>query len=269
MEVLKAEFVRGFIRMASDSWDQGWHERNGGNLSYRIKPEEVEPLFDKFCFGEWQPIGVSVPGIAEEYFLITAAGSFFRNISLYPEECFGIIQVDREGSSYRVCWGFANGGCPTSELPMHLMSHEVKKASTGGKNRVIHHAHPANIIALTFLLPLDSETFTRELWQMISECAMVFPEGVGVLPWMVPGSLEIAVASAELMKRKDAVIWAHHGIFCSGETFDLAFGLMHTIEKAAEILIKVLSVSPQKLNTITDENLKSLASAYGLELIEA
>ena len=35
MRFLDAEFVQGFIRMANDGWEQGWHERNGGNLSYR------------------------------------------------------------------------------------------------------------------------------------------------------------------------------------------------------------------------------------------
>ena len=44
MKFLDAEFVQGFIRMADDGWQQGWHERNGGNLSYRVKPEEVELL---------------------------------------------------------------------------------------------------------------------------------------------------------------------------------------------------------------------------------
>ena len=41
MKFLEAEFVQGFIRMAKDGWEQGWHERNGGNLSYRVKEEEV------------------------------------------------------------------------------------------------------------------------------------------------------------------------------------------------------------------------------------
>ena len=27
--------VKGFIRMCNDGWLQGWHERNGGNLTYR------------------------------------------------------------------------------------------------------------------------------------------------------------------------------------------------------------------------------------------
>ena len=42
MNFLDAEFVQEFIRMANDGWEQGWHERNGGNLSYRVKPEEVD-----------------------------------------------------------------------------------------------------------------------------------------------------------------------------------------------------------------------------------
>ena len=48
MKVLDAEFVQGFIRLCSDGWEQGWHERNGGNLSYRIKDEEVESVKENF-----------------------------------------------------------------------------------------------------------------------------------------------------------------------------------------------------------------------------
>ena len=48
MKFLDAEFVKGFIRMANDGWEQGWHERNGGNLSYRVKPEEVEEVKENF-----------------------------------------------------------------------------------------------------------------------------------------------------------------------------------------------------------------------------
>ena len=39
--------VRGFIRMCTDGWEQGWHERNGGNLTYRMKPEEVPPVLHR------------------------------------------------------------------------------------------------------------------------------------------------------------------------------------------------------------------------------
>ena len=44
MKILESKFVQGFIKMANDGYLQGWHERNGGNLSYRLKPEEVEMI---------------------------------------------------------------------------------------------------------------------------------------------------------------------------------------------------------------------------------
>ena len=44
MVVTNAEFIQGFIRLTDDAFKKGWHERNGGNLSYRIKPEEIEEI---------------------------------------------------------------------------------------------------------------------------------------------------------------------------------------------------------------------------------
>ena len=46
MVVTNAEFIQGFIRLTDDAFKKGWHERNGGNLSYRIKPEEIEGYND-------------------------------------------------------------------------------------------------------------------------------------------------------------------------------------------------------------------------------
>lgn len=269
MEILQVPFVQGFIRMCQDGWEQNWHERNGGNLSYRIKPEEVEAVRPFFGAEQpWQPIDTSVPGLAGEYFMVTGSGKFFRNASIDPADTTCILEVDEAGEQYRIWWGLENGGRPTSELPSHLMNHEVKKAVSGGKHRVIYHAHPANTIALTFVLPLEDEVFTRELWEMATECPVVFPDGIGVVDWMVPGGRAIAVETSRLMKEYDVAIWAHHGMFCSGETFDLTFGLMHTVEKAAEILVKVLSMAPQKRQTITPQNFRDLAVDFHVTLPE-
>lgn len=269
MKVLEAGFVQGFIRMANDGWLQGWHERNGGNLTYRIKKEEVESVAEELNKdGEWKEIGTSVPNLAGEYFLVTGSGKYFRNVILDPEDSTAIIEIDDKGENYRICWGLVNGGRPTSELPSHLMNHEVKMLASGGKHRVIYHAHTTNVIALTFVLPLTDEVFTRELWEMATECPVVFPDGIGVVGWMVPGGRDIAVATSELMKKYDVAIWAHHGMFCSGEDFDLTFGLMHTVEKSAEILVKMLSMRPDKLQTITPQNFRDLAKDFKVNLPE-
>lgn len=269
MSILDVKFVQGFIRMCNDGWEQGWHERNGGNLSYRMKDEDVAAVKSFLSEDkEWNDIGTSVPSLAGEYFMVTGSGKYFRNIIIDPEDSICIIKIDDKGEKYQIQWGLVNGGRPTSELPSHLMNHEVKKAATNGAHRVIYHAHTTNVIALTFVLPLDDKVFTRELWEMATECPVVFPSGIGVVGWMVPGGRDIAVATSELMKKYDVAIWAHHGMFASGEDFDLTFGLMHTVEKSAEILVKMLSMTNQKRQTITPDNFRDLAKDFKVTLPE-
>lgn len=267
MRFLEAEFVKGFIRMANDGWEQGWHERNGGNLSYRVKSEEVEQVKENFTAGEWKEIGTVVPNLAGEYFLVTGSGKYFRNVMSDPADSICMIELDDKGENYRIVWGLINGGRPTSELPSHLMNLEVKKL-IDPEYRVVYHAHTTNIIALTFVLPLSDKVFTRHLWEMATECPVVFPDGVGVVPWMVPGGRDIALATSKLMQKYDLAIWAHHGMFAAGKDFDLTFGLMHTAEKSAEILVKVLSIRPDKLQTITAENFRDLAKDFNVSLPE-
>ncbi|MCR4695614.1 MAG: rhamnulose-1-phosphate aldolase [Pseudobutyrivibrio sp.] len=268
MKVLETEFAIGFIRMATDGWNQGWHERNGGNLSYRIKKEEIDQVNEELNPGKWQAIGTEVKDLSGEYFLVTGSGKYFRNLEINPEDSMGIVEIDETGTNYRICWGLVNGGRPTSELPTHLMNHQVKKQTKGDDMRVIYHCHPANVIALTFVLPLKDQVFTRELWEMATECPVVFPDGIGVVPWMVPGGREIGEKTSELMKKYDVAIWAHHGMFVAGENFDMAFGLMHTVEKSAEILVKVMSMSKEKLQTIKPDEFRDLAREFKVTLPE-
>lgn len=268
MSILDAEFVQGFIRLTDDAYQQGWHERNGGNLSYRMKPEEAEEVKPYFSYDKpFAPIGAVVPNLAGEYFMVTGSGKYFRNVILAPQDNAAIIEIDGKGENYRIVWGLEKGGRPTSELPSHLMNHSVKKDITKGAHRVILHSHTTNLIALTFVLPLEDRVFTRELWEMATECPVVFPDGVGVVGWMVPGGHDIAVATSELMKKYDIAVWAHHGTFCSGADFDLTFGLMHTVEKSAEILVKVLSMGGKK-QTITSQDFRDLAADFHVTLPE-
>lgn len=269
MKVHQADFFKKFVQLADDGYKLGWHERNGGNLSYRMTVDEVESIKEDISFKEdWLQIGTSVPELAGEFFVVTGSGKYFRNIINSPDENCGIIEIDITGSQYRVVWGLLNESRPTSELPSHLMNHEVKKRNTFGRNRIIYHAHTTNIIALTFVLPLDNKVFTRYLWEMATECPVVFPEGVGVVPWMVPGGRDIGVESSLLMEKHNVVIWAHHGTFCAGDSFDDAFGLMHTVEKSAEILIKVFSSQKPMIQTITPQNFRDLGRDFNVSIDE-
>ena len=271
MSILDIEIIQAYIRTCNDGWLQGWHERNGGNLTYRMKPEEVEacrPWLNSEP-GPWVDMGVTGANLAGEYFITTGSGRFFRNVILDPGHNIGIVEINDRGDAWRIVWGLTEGGRPTSEFPTHFMNHSVRTAATDGACRVIYHAHTPNLIAMTYTLPLTDKAFTKALWQSATECPVVFPGGVGVVPWMVPGGSEIAMATSELMKKYDAAVWAHHGTFCSGPDFDITFGLMHTIEKAAEIYNLVMSSSQGRVRqTITDDNLRAIAREFGVTLRE-
>lgn len=264
------EAVRGYIRMCNDGWLQGWHERNGGNLTYRLRPEEVEacrPYLNTMP-GGWVSLGVKADNLRGEFFLATGSGKYLRNVLEAAQDNICLVEINEAGDSYRIVWGLEKGGRPTSEFPSHFLNHSVRKAATGGANRVIYHAHTPAVIALTYVLPLTARDFTRALWQSATECPVVFPGGVGVVPWMVPGGADIARATSELMREYDAAVWAHHGLFVSGPDFDTAFGLMHTIEKAADIYVRVLSMGKGIRQTITDDDLRAIAREFGVTLRE-
>ena len=272
--VERQPFMMGFIRMCSDGRLQGWHERNGGNATYRMTDAEVDSCRSFFYDSpsSWVRMGVAARNLRGTFFVTTGAGRYLRNIELDPAYNVGIVQINNAGDSWRVVWGLRDGGMPTSEFTSHFMNHSARIAATNGTSRVLYHAHPENVIALTKVMPLDARTITRALWKAITECIVVFPTGVGVVKCMVPGSLELARASSELMITYDAVIWAQHGLFCSGPDFDTTFGLMHTIEKAAEVYRLAYTMngcSPDFANTITDNDLRAIARTYNLPVNES
>lgn len=267
MSIFDTKVMQGYIRLGDDGWKQGWHERNGGNLTYRMRPEEVEdcrPYF--YDNGEWISLGMTVENLGGEYFMTTGTGKFFQNLAISPELAIGIAEINEAGDAYRLVWGLNDGkDRPTCEFPSHLLNHSVKKA-VDPEYRVIYHSHPIGVIALTFILPLEAKTITRALWSTMTECPIIFPHGVAVVPWMMPGSMEVARVTSEYMKEYDVALWAHHGIFCAGTNFDNTFGLMHTVEKSAQIYLNILHTGKPILQTISDENLLAIERDFNIKL---
>lgn len=268
--ILGLACVRGFMQLAQDSVDKGWHEMNGGNISYRLTEDEVKTVV-KACpkpLTDWIDIGGSVPKLAGQFFIVTGTMRFIRNVVRNPEHAFGIVELDSTGTRYRIRWGLAEGGRPTSEFAPHLRCHEIRMEKSGGANRVIYHCHPPAVIALTFILPLTDKAFTRALWSAMTECPIIFPEGVGVVKWMVPGKDDIARATQKLMATYRCAIWAHHGVFCAGATYDQAFGLMETLVKSADIALRVMSSGRKVRQTITSSDIRKIARDFKLTLNE-
>ena len=250
-------FLNDVVEIVNLLYGKGWDERNGGNISYLLDKQDVKEIKDK---GENREIeyDFDLSELRGKYFIISATGKYFRNAVKNPSDVLGAFKVI-SNNRIKIIWGFENGGRPTSELPTHLKCH-IERLKKDANHRLVIHCHPTNLIAMTHVHPLDELKFTETLWKMQTESIVVFPEGVGVLPWMICGGNEIGVATSNKIKEYKSVVWDKHGIFCTGNSLDEVFGLIETIEKAAEIYI--MTRPYELLNPITNEELISLAREF-------
>ena len=261
-DILTAPFMTEMIRTAANMYAHGWDERNGGNISLLLDEEQIADYVDTSAVIRTIPTGFKAPELDGKYFLVTGTGKYFKNVQYAPEVNLGLVRITDGGENAELLWGFEDGGKFTSEFPAHMMSH-VARLKVNPANRVVMHCHPANLLAMTFVHSLNERDFTRTLWQMCTECIVVFPEGVNVLPWMLCGTNEIGEATAEKMLTARLVVWSQHGIYGAGQDLDETFGLIETAEKAAEIYMKIAHLP--LVTTITDEQLHLMEERFGVK----
>ena len=260
--ILNANYVQEMIEVTTNLYRLGWDERNGGNISYLLEENEVLPFLNPTEVIREIPMIFDAASLAGKYFIVTGSGKYFKNVQANPAENLGIIRVKEDGKALQLLWGLENGAVPTSELPSHFMSH-MARLEVDPENRIIMHNHATHLLAMSFTHDLDEKAFTRTLWQMCTECLVVFPEGVSILPWIVPGTTEIGEATAAKMKETRLVLWPQHGIYGAGKDMDEVFGLIETAEKAAEVYTYVCAQGGIN-QTISDENLRLLADSFGV-----
>ena len=261
-DILQAPFVKEMRAVTANMYRLGWDERNGGNISYLLDEAEVGQYLDLSHVLREIPTGFSAKPLVGKIFIVTGTGKYFKNVDGDPETNLGIFRIKEGGETAQLLWGYKDGGKFTSELPAHLMSH-MARLSVDPANRVVMHSHPTNLLAMNYVHELDEAKFTHTLWEMCTECIVVFPDGVGVLPWMLCGTNEIGEATAQKMKEFRLVVWGMHGIYGAGKTMDETFGLIETVEKAAQIYM--LTCNRPRVNTIRDEEMVRLAEFFGVK----
>ena len=261
-DILTAPFMVEMVRTITNMYNHGWDERNGGNVSWMLEEADVAEYVEVNNVLRVIPTGFSAPELAGRYFIVTGTGKYFKNVQYDPARNMGLFRIAADGENAELLWGYSDGGQFTSELPAHLMSH-VSRLKVNPANRVVMHCHPANLLAMTYVHTLDEKEFTRTLWQMCTECIVVFPDGVNVLPWMLCGTNEIGEATAEKMQTARLVVWAQHGIYGAGVDLDETFGLIETAEKGAEIYMKIAHLP--LVNTITDEQMHQLEKRFNIK----
>lgn len=139
-EIDKIAEVAGYL------WQNGWAERNGGNITVNITQWVNDRLRQLPAIGPVTPIGATLPSLHGCYFFCKGTGKRMRDLARQPMENGSIIRILDDCSSYVIVAD--NIVKPTSELPSHLAVHNRLIEQQSPYKATIH-THPIEIVALS------------------------------------------------------------------------------------------------------------------------
>ncbi|MDE5571071.1 MAG: rhamnulose-1-phosphate aldolase, partial [Prevotella sp.] len=176
-------------------WQKGWAERNGGNITVNVTEFMDDECKAMKAIAPVKEIGMVLPQLKGKYFYCKGTGKRMRDLAKEPMQNGSIIRICDDCASYEVIAD--EPVVPTSELPTHLALQNYL-LETGSCYKATLHTHPIELVAMSHIQRfLKGEEMTRVLWSMIPETLAFAPLGIGIVPYALPSSVELAKATLE------------------------------------------------------------------------
>lgn len=258
---LKAEIDK-VAEVAGYLWTKGWAERNGGNITVNITQWVDDAMRALPAISEPRPIGTVLPRLAGCWFYCKGTQKRMRDLARDPMANGSVIRILPDRAHYEIVADAPVA--PTSELPSHLSVHNYLLAK-GSPYRASLHTHPIELVALTHSKKwLEKDAATRMLWSMIPETKAFCPRGLGMVPYMLPSSVELADATIKAIDGDyDVVMWEKHGVFAVDTDIMSAFDQVDVLNKAAQIYLSARGMGFEP-DGMTDAQMQELSDVFGL-----
>lgn len=254
-EVEKVAETAGYL------WQKGWAERNGGNITINITEYVDDAVRQLPPISDVMPIGVTLPFLQGCYFYCKGTNRRMRDLARRPMDNGAVIRILDDCASYVIIAD--RPVLPTSELPSHLSVHNYL-LSVGSPYRASLHTHPIELVAMSHNRRfLEKDVATELLWSMIPETKAFCPRGLGIVPYQLPGSVELAEATIRELSDYDVVMWEKHGVFAVDTDITAAFDQVDVLNKSALIYMAArnMGFEPEGMSR---EQMRGLTEAFGL-----
>lgn len=256
-----AKVIAEVAETAGYLWGKGWAERNGGNITVNVTDCVDGQIKNAEPISEPKPIGMTLPHLKGCYFLCKGTNRRMRDLARKPLDNSSIIRICDDCASYVIV--AEKPVMPTSELPSHLAVHNMMIAEGNGGKACIH-THPTDLVAMSHHKPfLEEGVLGTLLWSMIPETRAFCPRGLGIIPYELPGSIKLADATIEGLRKHDVVLWEKHGVFSIGPDVLAAFDYIDVLSKAAQIYISARNMGFVP-DGMTQEQMDELKEAFNL-----
>ena len=254
-EVEKVAEVAGYL------WEKGWAERNGGNITVNVTGCVDDGLRAMEAIGQPVAIGCELPWLKGAYFYCKGTNKRMRDLARRPMENGSFIRITDDCAHYEIVADLPVK--PTSELPAHLSMHNFL-VGKGIDCKAALHTHPIELVAMSHNPAfLKKDVLTNLLWSMIPETKAFCPRGLGIVPYRLPGSQDLADATIEQLDDYDVVLWEKHGVCAVGSDIIEAFDQVDVLCKSARIYIdaRCMGFVPDGMSR---EQMREMTRVFGL-----
>jgi rhamnulose-1-phosphate aldolase len=192
-------------------------EGAAGNISvyvtWPLQPETVFPNIEPITL-PWE-----APALAGGGLLVSGSGRRLREIADAPTSNLGFVAVDEGGKTGKLYTAptrlFAN---LTSEFNSHLAVHQDQVERTQTNFHALIHAQPLHLTYLSHIPRYqDTMYLNRHILRWQPESIVQLPEGVGYIPFLIPGSPELMQANIETLRKHRLALWGKHGVMARSD----------------------------------------------------
>lgn len=186
-------------------------EGSAGNISVCLR-WPIDPR-NRFPVIETLDLPQAVPELAGATFLVTGSGRRLREIGDQPTANIGCLVVEEGGATARLHTSHHRlFEKLTSEFNSHLAVHYDQIMARNTNFHAVIHAQPPHMTFLSHIPRYQDERYLNQhllRWQ--PETIVQLPQGVGFVPFQVPGSPALMAGTLESLRAHRVVIWAKHG----------------------------------------------------------
>lgn len=237
-------------------------EGSAGNISVFVR--DLRNLDEGFVARGEMTLPAQAPELAGTWIVVTGTGRRLRDISAYPEQSVVVMHIHDDGA-HATCYAAADLR-PTSEWNSHLAVHADQVRRRGVAYHALVHAQPHYLTYLSHHPQYaTTEEISRRLLRWEPETIVTFPEGIGLLPFQVPGSAAQMRETVAGLRDHRLVVWQKHGVVSrSDASASHAADLVEYAEMAANYEVLNLRLGAPAPGLSAGE-LRAICEAFHLE----
>jgi rhamnulose-1-phosphate aldolase len=240
-------------------------EGAAGNISLCLR----WPIEPRSRFQVVQPFELpqAVPELAGATFLVTGSGRRLRDVIDQPTANVGCLVVEEGGKTAKLYSSYHRlFQRLTSEFNSHLAVHYDQIKTNQTNFHAVIHAQPPHLTYLSHIPRYADQTYlNRHVLRWQPETIVQLPDGIGFIPFKVPGSQDLMAATVETLRQHSLVIWAKHGVMArSDHSAKHASDRIEYAEAAARYEYLNLATGEQGQG-LADDEIRAICAAFNVK----